>query len=64
MGTLRKRIVTLGESAAPRGRVRRMQLRMSVDVLATLALATLALALSAAYQVIVAWRPGRRSSGP
>jgi len=63
MGTLRRRLVTIGESAAPRGRVRRLQLRVSIDLLITLALAALALASSAAYQVLVVRRPGRRSSG-
>jgi hypothetical protein len=36
--------------------------RVSIDLLITLALAGVALASSAAYQVLVARRPGRRSA--
>jgi hypothetical protein len=62
MGSIR-RVVGMGTAAVPRGRVRRLQLRVSIDLLITLALAAVALASSAAYQVLVARRPGRRSAG-
>lgn len=64
MGTLRRRIVFIGEEVAPRGRVRRLQVRTSIDLLLTLGLAALALGSSAAYQILVLRRPGRRSSRP
>lgn len=63
MGSVRRRVVTIGEAAVPRGRVRRLQMRVSVDLLITLALAAVALASSAAYQVLLARRPGRRVPG-
>lgn len=53
----------MGEAAVPRGHVRRLQLRVSIDLLITLALAAVALASSAAYQVLVVRRLGRRSPG-
>jgi hypothetical protein len=62
MGTLRRHIRVIGEEAAPRGRIMRMQLRVSVDLLITLAVASLALAAAAAYQLLVHRRLGRRSS--
>jgi hypothetical protein len=62
MGTLRQRLVKLGDQAAPRGRILRMQLRMSMDLLITIAIAVAALASATAYQLLVHRRPGRRSS--
>jgi hypothetical protein len=59
MGSVRRRVVTIGDAAVPRGRVRRLQWRVSVDLLVTLALAAVALGSSAAYQVLVVRRPGR-----
>jgi len=61
MGTLR-RLLFLGEEAVPRGSITRLRLRLSVDLLSTLALAALALAATAAYQVLVHRRPGGRAS--
>jgi hypothetical protein len=61
MGILRRRIVVIGQEAAPRGRIMRMQLRISVDLLITLAVAGFALASATAYQLLVHRRPGRRS---
>ena len=62
MGTLGRRVVVIGEEAVPRGRVTRLRLRLSIDLLVTLAVAALALGSSAAYQLLVHRRPGRRSS--
>jgi hypothetical protein len=62
MGTLRQRIVALGDQAAPRGRILQMQLRISMELLITLAIAVSALASATAYQLLVHRRPGRRSS--
>jgi hypothetical protein len=62
MGTLRRRIVDIGEEVAPRGRITRLRLRLSIDLLVTLGLAALALASAGAYQLVVHGRIGRRSS--
>jgi hypothetical protein len=62
MGSVRRRVVTIGEAVTPRGRVRRLRWRVSFDHLVTLALAAAALGSSAAYQVLVLRRPGRRRS--
>jgi hypothetical protein len=62
MGSLRRRLVFIGEEAAPRGRVTRMRLRVTVDLLITLVLAAIAVASATAYQLIVNRKPGRRSS--
>jgi hypothetical protein len=61
MASLRHRIVALGGAVAPSGRMTRLRLRVSADVLVTLALATAAVAASVAYQVLVR-RSGRRPS--
>jgi hypothetical protein len=62
MGSMRRRVVGMGTAAVPRGHIRRLQVRVSIDLLITLALAGVALASSAVYQVLVARRPGRRSA--
>jgi hypothetical protein len=63
MASLRHRIVTLGEAAAPNGRMTRLRLGVSIDLLVTLALAAAAVALTVAYQVL-ARGSGRRPSSP
>jgi hypothetical protein len=58
MGSLRQRLVLLGGDAAPRGRLRWLQMRTSAEVLMTIALGLAALAMSVGYQVLVHRRPG------
>jgi hypothetical protein len=54
-GRLRRSIVRASEAGAPRGRVVRLRLRMTVDLLITLAMVAFAVVSSTAYQVMRLW---------
>lgn len=61
-GRLGRSLVRAGEDAAPRGRVVRMQLRVTLDTLITLAIVAFAVVTSTAYQVMRLWV--RRTNRP
>lgn len=54
-GRLRRSIVRASEAGAPRGRVVRLRLRMTFDLLITLAMVAFAVVSSTAYQVMRLW---------
>jgi hypothetical protein len=58
MGKLRRTVVTTSEAALPRGKVVRLQARITLESLVTLAIAAFAVIASAGYQV-VRWRSAR-----
>ena len=59
MDSMRRQLRSAGGAAAPRGRVMRLELRTSVDMLMTLALLFVATGMAVGYQVF-RWR-GRGS---
>ncbi len=61
MTRIRRTLVATGEAAAPRGRVWRLQARMTLDLLLTLAVMALAAVSTIGYQAIRWWagRSGR-----
>jgi hypothetical protein len=61
-GRLRRSIVRASEAGAPRGKVVRLRMRMTFDLLITLAMVTFAVVSSTAYQVMRLW--ARRSDRP
>jgi hypothetical protein len=61
-GRLRRSVVRASEAGAPRGKVVRLQMRMTLDLLITLAMVTFAVVSSTAYQVMRLW--ARRSGRP
>jgi hypothetical protein len=58
MGKLRRTVVTTSEAALPRGKVVRLQARITLETLATLAIAAFAIISSMGYQ-LVRWRSAR-----
>ncbi len=58
MGKLRRTLLTTTEAAAPRGKLLRLQMRVTLDTVITLAIAAFALVSSLSYQV-VRWRASR-----
>lgn len=57
-GRLRRSLGAAAEASAPRGRVLRLRLRVTLDLLVTLAMVTFAAVATTAYQV-VRWRNQR-----
>jgi hypothetical protein len=60
MQAMRRSLRSAGVAAAPRGRVWRLQLRASIDVLTALGVTLVAVAMAVAYQVF----RRRVASGP
>ena len=57
-GRFRRSLSAAAEASAPRGRVFRLQVRVTVDLIVTLVMVALAVISATAYQVI-RWRSGR-----
>jgi hypothetical protein len=58
MGKLTRTVLTTSEAAAPRGRIVRLQARLTLDLIVTAAIAAFAVASSVGYQVM-RWRAAR-----
>jgi hypothetical protein len=58
MGSIRQAIIATTEAAAPRGRIFRLQARVTLENLVTVGLVAVAVASSLGYQ-LVRWRAGR-----
>jgi len=58
MGKLKRTLLSTSEAAAPRGRILRIQVRMTVENLITAGFVAFAVATSLGYQ-LARWRAGR-----
>ncbi|HZW01015.1 MAG TPA: hypothetical protein VFF55_05530 [Candidatus Deferrimicrobium sp.] len=58
MGKMKRTVLSTSEAAAPRGRIMRLQVRMTVENLVTAGFVAFAVAASLGYQ-LARWRAGR-----